>query len=135
MQRTIVTALFSKRNEAEDAFHDLRQAGFALDRIGMEPQHLLRRSARERPADRGRIEAARKKVFAVGRNRNGADRSAMAGELGLHGMSRNNQHSSGGTECKNPLHRCFNRDLAAWLCWVVSYCTTLVRHESLHGLA
>ncbi len=35
MQRTIVTALFSKRNEAEDAFHDLRQAGFELDRIGI----------------------------------------------------------------------------------------------------
>lgn len=35
MQRTIVTALFGKRNEAEEAFNDLRQAGFDLDRIGI----------------------------------------------------------------------------------------------------
>src|SRR5262249_2321358 len=34
-QRTIVTALFDKRNEAEDAFRDLRQAGFPIDRIGI----------------------------------------------------------------------------------------------------
>src|SRR5262245_10479615 len=35
MERTIVTALFTKRNEAEDAFHDLRQSGFSVDQIGI----------------------------------------------------------------------------------------------------
>ena len=42
-------------------------------------------SACQRPADRRCIETARKHVLAVGRDRNGTHRAAMAGELGVSG--------------------------------------------------
>lgn len=35
MARTIVAAVFGKRLDAEQAFHDLRHAGIAIDRIGV----------------------------------------------------------------------------------------------------
>jgi hypothetical protein len=47
----------------------------------MKTKHLLRRIARQRPTDCGRIEAAGDRSLSVGRNRQRAHRSAMAAQL------------------------------------------------------
>ena len=58
--------------------------------IVVEAQHLLGGVARERPADRGRIEAAGERRRAVGRNRDRAHRSAMAAQLRVRGRASAN---------------------------------------------
>ncbi len=52
-----------------------------VDGVGMETQHLFGRIARQRPADRGRIEAAGNRGLSVGRNRQCPHRAAMAAQL------------------------------------------------------
>jgi hypothetical protein len=67
-----------------------------VDGIGMETKHLLGRVARQRPADRGRIEAAGDRALPVGRYRQGPHRPAMAAQLceGCGGSDRqSDQHS------------------------------------------
>jgi hypothetical protein len=73
----------------------IRQIGDRVDRSFMEAQHLDRRIALERPADRRRIEAAGHRERAVGRDRQRPHRSAMAAQLCLCARSnRDRQHAN-----------------------------------------
>jgi hypothetical protein len=59
-----------------------------VDRALVEPHHLLGGIARERPADRGLVEAARDRGLAVGRDHERAHRPAMAAQLRACGRRR-----------------------------------------------
>ena len=52
-----------------------------VDGIRMETEHLLGRIARQRPADRGGIEASGNSGLSVGRDRQRPHRPAMAAQL------------------------------------------------------
>jgi hypothetical protein len=78
------------------AGHDpaVRKKGDRVDRALMEAQHLLGRVPLQRPADHRGVEAAGERLRPVRRNRERADRPAMAAQLRLRplGCHRRKQH-------------------------------------------
>src|SRR5438270_702708 len=86
MEKKIVTALFAKRNEAEGAFHDLRQAGFPIDRIGIVTRYGGEKGAVPELAESHAGQAAATGVVAGGLLGGAAGWAAAAGLLTVPGL-------------------------------------------------